>query len=636
MQMRKLILAAFIVASTNLTAQSTVDLNPVTVTSTRNPQKISETGRSITVIDGEKFKQLPVSSIDELLKYVPGVEVQSRGPMGAQSDIVLRGGTFQQVLVLIDGIKLNDPLSGHFASYFPVAPSEIERIEVLRGPAAAVYGAEAVGGVINIITKTFSKYEKEKKTTANIGVTAGQYNLINGDAGIRFTGPKVNAALGLLSNNTTGQLLRGDNRGYIHNHTLSGSMAFALKNNWQLSLRSSYDSRKFSAQNFYTTFTSDTAVEKVDTWWNQAQLKKQTEKTSQQIDVMYKQTHDNYLYNSTSIANDNKSNLLILQYLYAQKINQYFNLNIGTQIDRRGITSNDRGNHATHHGAIFGTALFTLEKLKISPGLRADWDENYGAALLPQVNIAYLFKQVTLRANAGRAIRSADFTERFNNFNKAVVKSGTIGNPDLNTENSWSYEAGADAYIGGFFKVAISGFYRDQNNVIDFVATPYADMPRKENLVPGSVYALAKNLKKVTTKGIETELTFQKNFTKAQNLFVSTGVTFLKSASSDGVPSFYIISHARTLVQSTFIYTCKKINLATNFVYKHRGAQQATAINASLTKDYFLLNAKLSYSVCKNAKLFIAVNNITDIKYSDLLGSIMPRRWTSAGFTASF
>lgn len=634
--MRKLILASCIFASAKATAQNAVDLNPVTITATRAPQKISETGRNISVIAGDQFQHLPVSSIDELLKYVPGVEVQSRGPMGAQSDIVMRGGTFQQVLVLIDGIKLNDPLTGHFSSYTPVAPFEIERIEILRGPAAAIYGAEAVGGVINIITKTFNQFNKEKNTSGNVNITAGEYKLLNADAGMRITGNKINAAIGLLSNNTGGQLLRGDNRGYLHNHTLSGSIAFALKKNWQLSLRSSIDKRDFAAQNFYTTFASDTATEKVNSWWNQVQLKKQTEKSTRQFDVLYKQAHDNYLYNPASIANDNRSNLLILQYLYATTLNKYVTLNIGTQLDRRGITSNDRGDHATHHGAVFGTALFNVNKFRISPGLRGDWDENYGAVLLPQLNTAYLLKNITLRANAGKAIRSADFTERFNNYNKKNLASGTVGNPDLGTENSWSYEAGADVYLASSLKLSATGFYRDQNNVIDYVATPYEDMPRKENLVPGSTYALAKNLKKVTTKGIETELSFQHSFSKTNNLYITTGVTFLKSASSDGVASFYIISHARTLIQSTFIYSNKKINLATNFVYKNRGAQQASAINASLSKDYFLLNAKLSYRFCSMAGIFISVNNITDIHYSDLLGSIMPGRWTTGGLNLTF
>ena len=109
-----------------------------------------------------EFSKLPVHSIDDLLRYVPGIEIQARGPMGAQSDIVLRGGTFQQVLVIVDGIRINDPLTGHFNSYIPIAPSEIDRIEILKGASSAIYGSDAVGGVIHIITKTFASQSKEK------------------------------------------------------------------------------------------------------------------------------------------------------------------------------------------------------------------------------------------------------------------------------------------------------------------------------------------------------------------------------------------------------------------------------------------------------------------------------------------
>jgi len=634
--MRKTILAICIFASANSYAQNELSLDPVTVISTRTPQKISESGRSITVIDGKMFQQLPVHSIDELLKYVPGVEVQSRGPMGAQSDIVMRGGTFQQVLVLLDGIKLNDPLTGHFASYMPVAPYEIERIEVLRGPAAAIYGAEAVGGVINIITKTFNQFKKEKTSQGKIGITVGEYRLFNADAGFRVTGPKINASLGILSNNTSGQLLRGNNRGYLHNHTIGGSVAFSLKNNWNLSLRSSFDSRDFSAQNFYTTFKSDTATEEVKSFWNQVQLKQQTEKYSQQFDIVYKSASDHYVFNSVAVANQNNSDLLVLQYLRAQQLDKNFNLNVGMQLDRRAITSNDRGNHATHHGATFASLFYKKNNLRLSPGLRLDWDENYGVVLLPQFSTSYQVNKLTLRSTVGKAIRSADFTERFNNYNKALVPSGTIGNPNLDTENSWSYEAGADLIISNNFKASASAFYRDQHNVIDYVATPYADMPRKENLVPGATYALAKNIKKVKTRGIEFELTYQKEFSTNQHLLINGGASFLKSTSSDPQPSFYIISHAKVLVQSNLVYTYKKWSIATNLLYKKRGAQVATAINAALSGDYFLWNAKLNYGVTKGINCFIAVNNITDIKYSDLLGSIMPRRWTTAGVSVNF
>lgn len=629
--MRKIIFSAFILLSLHIRSQNTMELDPLTLTTTRTPQKASETGRSITVVDGSIFKQLPVLSIDELLKYVPGVEIQSRGPMGAQSDIVMRGGTFQQVLVLVDGIKLNDPITGHFSSYIPIAPSEIERIEVLRGPAAAIYGAEAVGGVINVITKTFNQFKKEKNTAAKIGLTLGEFGLINANAGFNATGPKMNAAVGLLSNNSSGQPLRGTNRGYLYNQTISSSVAWALQNNWQLSLRSSYDSRDFAAQNFYTTFKSDTATEKVTTWWNQVQLKKQSEKNSQQLDFMYKETFDHYLYNPRSIANENKSRLLMVQYLQALKLSQQITLSLGVQMDRRTILSNDRGNHATHHGAAFGNMLYKKNNWKIAPGLRIDWDENYGAVLLPQLNMAYQYGKTTLRANAGKAIRSADFTERYNNYNKAIVSSGSIGNPNLGSEDSWSYEAGADLLLSKVFKLSATGFYRDQNNVIDFVTTTYSAMPRKDNLVAGGSYALAKNIKKVTTKGVEIEMAYKKTVASNQSVFINAGISFLNSSSSDPVPSFYIISHANVLLQSNLIYTCKRLSIATNLLYKKRNPLNTAAIEAAISSDYFLWNMKAGYSLIKKLTLFVAVNNVTNINYSDLLGSKMPGRWTTAG-----
>src|ERR1044072_9129618 len=116
--------------STALSAQDSLKetvLDPVTVTASLAPQKISATGRNIVVIKGDAFSKLPVHSVDELLRYLPGIEVQMRGPAGSQSDIVLRGGTFQQVLVILDGMRVNDPNTGHFNSYIPISPSEIDR-----------------------------------------------------------------------------------------------------------------------------------------------------------------------------------------------------------------------------------------------------------------------------------------------------------------------------------------------------------------------------------------------------------------------------------------------------------------------------------------------------------------------------
>lgn len=634
--MKKLLCVLVIGVVNSASAQSNVDLNPVSVTSARLAQKTSETGRNITVLDGKMFQQLPVHSLDELLKYVPGVEVQSRGPMGTQSDIVLRGGTYQQVLVLLDGLKINDPTTGHFNSYIPVAPTEIERIEILRGPAAATYGAEAVGGVINIITKTFHQYTDTAGIHGRINGSGGEYNFFSADAGARITGKKANGSIGVLSNNTSGQLLRGDNRGYLHNHTISGSLAFKLPQNWQLSLRSSLDSRDFAAQNFYTTFASDTATEKVTTSWNQLQLKQQGLKGSQQFDIVYKESKDHYLYNEASSANENKSRYALAQYINNHKFSESISTSAGAQLSERAIRSNDRGNHNTGQAALFGTLLYSKMNWRLGASLRSDWDENYGFAVLPQANVSYIFPNITLRANVGRAIRSADFTERYNNYNKVLVKSGSIGNPDLTAEKSWSYEAGATARLGNYFKFSATGFYRQQNDVIDWTTTTYANMPRQSNLDAAGTYALAKNIKKVDTKGIELELSFQKAIATHHNVYLNVGATFLSSKSNDSIPSFYIIAHAKTLVQGTLMYSFKKISLSFNMLYKERNAQEAKGINASISPSYLLLNARLGFRFNKHWSIFTSCNNIGDVSYSDLLGSKMPQRWLTGGAGFAF
>ena len=632
--MKKIFTIAIVFFAAVSRAQDVVNLDPISITTSRLAQKLSETGRSITVIDGKMIEKLPANSLDELLKYTSSVEVQQRGPAGAQADFVIRGGTFQQVLVLLDGIKINDPLTGHFSAYLPIAPSQIERIEILKGPAAAIYGAEAIGGVINIISKIFAAYKKENSTHTNAAVAAGEYGYLGANAGFYKTSGKINFSLGALSNNATGQLLRNDNRGYFHTNTFSANAGVALATHWNLFLHSSYDDRDFAAQNFYTTFVSDTATEKVKTWWNHAKLRHSSSNSTDEIDAAYKKTSDHYLYNPVSTANENKSAATSLQYVHTKTLSTSFFYNYGFSGEYKTIVSNDRGDHHNENAAVFGSFIFKKNNLSVNPGLRIVSDKNYGTQLLPQANITYKINTLSLKANAGRAIRSADFTERYNNYNKPFVANGTIGNPDLRAEKSWSYEAGADLLLP-HFKIGAAYFYRNQHDVIDYVATPYAEIPRKINLSPTGTYAFAQNLKKVTTSGVEIELNYNHHFSANHALFINAAATFLHSVSPDAMPSFYIISHAKTLLQQTVVYNIKNFGISFTSIYKQRMPRQAAAIKASVAKDYWLVNTKLSYSY-KIATAFIAVNNIGNIQYSDLLGSKMPGSWITAGLAVLF
>ena len=626
-----------ILSAINIYAQENpVALDPVTVTASLSPLSASKTGRNLIVIQGEQLAKQPIHSVDELLRYIPGIEVQARGPMGSQSDIVIRGGTFEQVLVIVDGLRVNDPVTGHFNSYIPIAPAEIDRIEILKGAASAIYGTEAVGGVIHIITKTFAakKNLSRQQFTAQAG--AGEYGLWTVNAGGFYQKNKTAVSAGIASNNSNGQPQRGT-RGFFNNTTASASVNQYISDHWQLSYRTAYDSRNFAAQNFYTTFASDTAEEKVTSYWNQLRIAYQKANQRISLDVGYKTGKDHYLYNASSLPNNNNSKLLQALLVQEWKLSDKITLINGAQFINKKIESNDRGNHQIDGAAAFSLLNFkATDNLFLSPALRLEWNETYGWELVPQVNISYRNTHWQLRGSAGKTTRDADFTERYNNFNKTRVTGGRIGNPDLSAEHSFSYEAGADYFAGKNLKVSATFFQRFHNKLIDWVTTPYADMPHKEILVPGGSYDLAKNISSVHTTGAEMDIQYTAQLQNKNQLWATLGLLYLHSNSSEAAPSFYISSHANWLTNFNIQYTAPRWSVSVNGLYKDRMPQTASAIHAKVSNHYTVVNAKAEAYICPNRlSIYGEVDNIFNTHYSDLLGAVMPGRWWMGGIKIS-
>lgn len=611
-------------------SQDTIALDPVTISASLKPINVSKTGRNIVIVKGEEFNKLPVHTIDELLRYLPGIEVQMRGPMGSQSDIVIRGGTFQQVLVVLDGLRLNDPNTGHFTGYIPISPSEIDRIEIVKGASSAIYGSEAVGGVIHIITKTFAAKIQEDKSSLMLKSAVGEYGLWNINAGGFYQKKNTAISAGILSNNARGQQQRGT-KGYFNNNTASFSVGHHFNDHLHMVLRTAYDKRDFSAQNFYTTFKSDTANETVETFWNQLNLsyKKRANKIS--FDAGYKHVKDRYAFNSAAAPNKNTSTLLQILGLYERTLSTRISLTGGVQLQNKKIISNDRGNHQLIQASGFAILNQSIGKLSLMPALRVDHTENSGTELVPQLNISYKKNNIQLRGSTGKTIRQADFTERYNNYNKTFVASGSIGNPNLAAENSFSYEIGADLFVKNMFKISATVFKRDQEKLIDWTPTKYSDMPRKINLSPSGMYALAKNIAKVNTAGFETDIQFTKQMNASQNVRAMLGLLWLDSKSSDTVPSFYISSHAKFSSNFFIAYENKIFAISISGIYKKRRGRTATAINAVLSPEYLVMNTKAEIFLLKRSAVFFQVDNLFNKNYSDLLGSQMPGRWLIGG-----
>ena len=151
-------------------------LEELVVSSSRVPIDLNRSARVVTVLDSIAIKVSPAHTVNDLLKYAIGVDVRQRGGMGIQTDISMRGGTSDQIAILINGINVCDPQTGHFALDLPMDKSDIERIEILEGPAGRIYGTSSLVGAINIITK------KPVKSSADVRLEGGSHGSFSGMA----------------------------------------------------------------------------------------------------------------------------------------------------------------------------------------------------------------------------------------------------------------------------------------------------------------------------------------------------------------------------------------------------------------------------------------------------------------------
>lgn len=159
-------------------AEPATDLPAIVATADRQPEPITRTGSAISVVTGEQIRTFSPTSVVDALRNVPGLDVTENGGPGGTAQIRLRGANTGQTLVLIDGIRVNDPsnASGDF-DFSTLLPSAIERVEVLRGPQSALYGSDAIGGVVNIMTRSGGGPPKFQARAE-----AGSYGTVNGSA----------------------------------------------------------------------------------------------------------------------------------------------------------------------------------------------------------------------------------------------------------------------------------------------------------------------------------------------------------------------------------------------------------------------------------------------------------------------
>jgi len=468
-------LISLLFSTSLLAAETPINATDVIVTASRTSQQKENVIADVTVISQDEIERAGQSTFIELLQRQPGIEISSYGGAGTISSIFMRGTSSNQIVTLIDGVRVNSITDG--ATYFGNIPlSQIERIEILRGPASSLYGQDALGGVIQIFTK---KIEGTPRFNAALGY--GSYNTKTAEAGVGGSYHGINYSLNVSSKNTDGfsslktnNAIGSDRDGY-RNLAANGSLTYDINEKNQIGIqffnsngKAHYDSGYdiTSSQPFFDYFAKlDQSSVSIFSRNQIADFWKSTLKLSEGVDK-----YDNYA--SWGIAK-NKST----QYQYSWQND--FTSSIGTitaLVDRleQQLKSDDTGyetaKNRNSNGVYLGY-LVNIDKHTFQANVRSDDSSQYGAHLTKGLGYGYKLNDYwRMNASYGTAFKVPTFMDLY-------YWAPYSNNPNLKAEQSENFEA-ALKYIDKN-QEASATFYH--NKVKDFIALDSGNIPQNYN-----------------------------------------------------------------------------------------------------------------------------------------------------------
>jgi len=596
----------------------------VVVTASRVAEAQRFTGRRVNVWTRKDIAQLPVTTVDQLLQVTAGLDVKSRGAFGVQSDLSLRGSTFNGVLLLVDGARVNDPMTGHFLMDLPIPLAEIQRVEVLRGPATALYGPDALGGVVQIFTRTAlaSTEGTENGWGADLNGQFGDYALYDAGGQVRHARGHGRYSVAVTAQGTDGEPILDESgtpiqssRGEVRTdfERYAGTAAFKTKlGDGSIFARVGVDDRDFNAFHYYQTAAADTAREATQTLWAQVRATGTLPTdTRWYVQLAGKQHGDEYTYYPGLTPSQHTSRLGTVQAKLAHDVSDALTVTGGASGQLRGIDSNTLGLRFDQAGGVFTSAKYQpAARWTINGSLRLDADAVYGLEPTPQLFVSYALDRVTLRAGGGRAVRTPNYIERF-------VSVGTNrGTPDLDAERSWSGEAGADLYLTPGLTLHVTGFARRTKDLID-----YARFSESDDLY------VAQNLNEVETLGLETEAQVQRRVRSAR-VRLKGAYTLMEQTLDTQEPVFeakYALTSPRHLLQGNASVAWRQITASVNASYTDRLGTSGPA-----TDRYGLIHARLAYGWQLTDDTHVALSaearNLLDEDYTVVLDAPMPGR----------
>ena len=451
----------------------------IVVTATRTPQPLEVTGTSISVITGEDISQQQIDIVSDVLKETPGVTVVRNGGVGQPTDILMRGAEAGQTLVLIDGIRINDPsATSGFAILGDVLANSIDRIEVLRGPQSTLYGSDAIGGVVNILTTRGGDKPFVLRAQAEGGsFDTYRFNLAaNGTSGAVEYGAAANY---YGSNGISAADSRNGNTepdGY-HNLGLTGNARLHITDNVSFDARLYYTRSRDSFDGYPPpTYTfQDTLQYGKDTLfaaYGGLNVSLLDGRFSNRLAVLHTDSDRKTFDPTLTPAEDffAKGGATRFEYQGVFEANGANEITFGAESETRTLTTQSvydfppvptKGSDRID-GTFLQWQTHPIEGVTLTGGVRYDRDKEFGGHTSMKIAGAWqAFASTTLRANYGDGFKAPSLYELFSQYSSPIAP--------LQPESAKGWEAGVDQGLWeGRVRASLTYFERRTKNQIDF------------------------------------------------------------------------------------------------------------------------------------------------------------------------
>lgn len=571
--------------------QITDTLQEVIISSSRIDLPFKENSRTIQLITAEDLKKSGVSNVADALQQIAGIDIRRRGTNGMQADLYIRGGSFDQTLLLIDGIKVDDAQTGHHTMNLALPIEVIKRIEIIKGPAARVFGQNAFTGAINIITKDLPDND------VSVSVQAGSFGQVS---------TAVTAGVSLKESSHLLYYSKNTSEGYRFN-TDFDNQNFVLKstfnkNKLPISMLLSLSDRSFGANGFYASpaAINQFEVTKASLVGFSTVIKKGN--FTWKPKVYWRRNQDEYIYvrNNPSIYRN-----LHISNKIAAELNGSYTSNMGItgfgiETAKVLLSSNNLGDNNRFVSTVFlehRLGLFN-NKLDITPGVAVTYFSDFKFFAFPGIDIGYqLLDNVRVYGNMGYTYRVPTFTDL--NYKSP----NTIGNSNLKPEKAFAQELGLK-WNASRFDASVSLFNRNSFELIDYV--------KAQNSDPWQ----AQNMQDVSTKGFETQFLYKFKM-NSFNQKLQIGYSFIED----------------NVKKSEFNFSQYSINSMKHQLVGSYNMQFFKNFTNTISYRYTERTAGLSYSVVdfgtlynfKDFEFSLFVNNMFNTVYTETNLVPMPK-----------